>query len=269
MAAVLAAWTLAVTVPTPRTASLSGWLKNTPFRVHAATVEVHARPPVASPDEDDWFTSMGPGGYPPAPPPPPQPFVTLELADLDCRGAYVRGLRSSVDTADGPSDMEGTPPRLTLGFEDAGIQCTLGRLDVVAGPMDDGRAASMSLHMTEDTVDLLSRLPILTPVSNLDITASGVGGEFAISLAPRGESGLPAGILMPTSRVSIPPGGLSVILTTGNPWADTLVKGAAAIVETLVLQERRHAGRSLGPATRMAPPLERPEHQRLRRCPRI
>jgi hypothetical protein len=131
-----------------------------------------------------------------------------------------------------------TPPRLTLGFEDAGIQCTLGRLNVVSGPLDDRRAASLSLHMTEGTVGLLSRLAILTPVSHMDITASGVGGEFSISLAPRGESGLPTGILLPTSSVSIPPGGLSVILTTGNAWADTLVKGAAAIVQTLVSQAR-------------------------------
>ena len=89
--------------------------------------------------------------------------------------------------------------------------------------------------MTEGTVELLRRLPLLTPVEDVDIYASGVGGEFGVSLKTGG-SGLPAGIWMPESAVRVPAGGLRVILASGNSWTDELMKGVAAAVESLLSQ---------------------------------
>lgn len=205
--------------------------------MHSAAVQIHARSTGAQQETlDEWLVSLGTS--PPAPPPPPPPFITLSLADLDCRNAYVHGLRSFVSRGSGQSAVfeEERPPSFTLAFDDGGIHCTLGRLEVHDGPLPDGREPSLLLHMTEGTVGMLSQLSMLSPISSLDISASGISGEFAFSLNPRGASGLPAGIRMPVSVVSIPPGGLAVTLTTGNEWADAIMKGAVTLIETLVSQ---------------------------------
>ena len=227
------------------TGSFEGFLKGRPLRVHSAAVQIHARSTGAQQETlDEWLVSLGTS--PPAPPPPPPPFITLSLADLDCRNAYVHGLRSFVSRGSGQSAVfeEERPPSFTLAFDDGGIHCTLGRLEVHDGPLPDGREPSLLLHMTEGTVGMLSQLSMLSPISSLDISASGISGEFAFSLNPRGASGLPAGIRMPVSVVSIPPGGLAVTLTTGNEWADAIMKGAVTLIETLVSQVRRHSARA-------------------------
>lgn len=157
-----------------RTDSLAGWLHGSPFQLATATVEIHARQSPAG--GGDGETGGGPafdglGTSSPAPPPPPPPLITVAIEQLDCRGIYVDGLRTSLGRGDAAPSPAAPSPELTVSFDAVGFSCAVGRLDVRQGALPD-TAPDLSLRLTGETVALLGSLDVLTPVSRVGINAN-------------------------------------------------------------------------------------------------